>query len=99
MLTLNGIITNRSCRPEACRGRNPPTILRGNTHSSTHSVQKKTRNGYDNCSAKCLTLNNKISVLGVFGLLFRYITLIQGKRNFGVVLLRLFPQLITIKTL
>lgn len=60
MLTLNGTITNRSCRPEVCRGRNPPTILRSNTHSSTHSVQKKTRNGYDNCSAKCLTLNKRI---------------------------------------
>ena len=60
MLTLNGIITNWSCVPEACRGRNPPTILRGITHSSTHSGQKKTRNGYDNCSAKCLTLNKRI---------------------------------------
>ena len=60
MLTLNGITTNRSYVPEVCRGRNPPTILRGNTHSTTHSEQKKTRNGYDNCSAKCLTLNKRI---------------------------------------
>lgn len=60
MLTLITTDGNRGCVPEVCRGRNPPTILRGSTHSSTHSVQKKTRNGYDNCSAKCLTLNNKI---------------------------------------
>lgn len=59
MLTLNGTTTNRSYVPEVCRGRNPPTILRGITHSNTHSGQKKTRNGYDNCSAKCLTLKNK----------------------------------------
>lgn len=51
---LTPITTNisiRSCIPEVCRGRNPPTILWGITHSNTHSGQKKTRNGYDNCSA------------------------------------------------
>lgn len=61
MLTLNTTDGNRSCVPEVCRGRNPPTILQGITHSYTHSVQKKTRNGYDNCSAKCLT--NKIGFI------------------------------------
>lgn len=62
MLTLiTTTISIRSYVPEVCRGRNPPTILRGITHSNTHSVQKKTRNGYDNCSAKCLTL--KITIM------------------------------------
>ena len=61
MLTLITTAGNQSCVPEACRGRNPPTILQGITHSSTHSVQKKTRNGYDNCSDNCLT--NKIGFI------------------------------------
>lgn len=60
MIHTPSITITRSCVPEVCRGRNPPTILRGITHSNTHSGQKKTRNGYDNCSAKCLTLNNKV---------------------------------------
>lgn len=61
LILITTTISIRSCIPEVCRGRNPSTILRGITHSNTHSGQKKTRNGYDNCSANSTNnLNIKI---------------------------------------
>lgn len=62
MLTLiTTTYDNRGCVPGESRGISPPAVSRGSTHSHTHSEQKKTRNGYDNCSAKCLT--NKIGFI------------------------------------
>lgn len=58
MLTLITTDGNHGCVPSESRGISPPAVSRGSTHSHTHSEQKKTRNGYDNCFAKCLT--NKI---------------------------------------
>ena len=61
MPTLNTTtISIWGCIPEVCRGRNPPTILWGITHSNTHSGQKKTRNGYDNCSDNSINNLNRI---------------------------------------
>ena len=59
MLTLITInYGNRGCVPCESGRVSPPAVSRGSTHSNTHSEQKKTWNGYDNCSDNCLT--NKI---------------------------------------
>ena len=62
MLTLITInYGNRGCLPCESGRNSPPAVSRGITHSHTHSEQKKTRNGYDNCSDNCLT--NKIGFI------------------------------------